>query len=608
MLLPVLLLIAGLIVCAVVIGSRKFARKLAAFLCLGIIVAAVLHLLQFGSAGDVLIVPAGPLGSTLHLRLDGLSALFLLVVTLPAAPVLWFADAYAGHGREAKATGPLLILFVAALCAVPLADDTLSLLFAWEIMALASWLLLISTPAGAEAGKLYLGMAILSGLALVIGLALPPAYAPIAPAVLLIGCMAKAGIAPLHVWLPPAHADAPSPASALMSAVMTKMAIYVLVRLWLAAPVTPAWGWGLALAILGALSAVLALIKSLEERDLKRVLARSTIDNLGLIAVGIGLAVTFKSLGLQDQAGIAFAGAMIHIFAHGAMKALAFCGVASLSRLVGSRDIAQMGGLSSRAPILSGLFAISGFGLAALPPFAGFAGIWLILQALLTVPTNAPTLLRLAAPLLIVLLAIGGALALSLLVRGLGLTLFGRPRSKKAAEAHEAPLDERLALMVLADLTVAIGLLPGALLLLIEPGLRQIAPPPATTMWGGVLIGTGSSYSPLPLFAGLLILGTGLRWFLNRKAPQIRIVTAWACGYPDRPAEAQVSPEGLAEPLLRIASPLLPDSARILTPIKRGLDRAMDATDWLQRLSERAALAVVLAALAILLTIVAATA
>jgi formate hydrogenlyase subunit 3/multisubunit Na+/H+ antiporter MnhD subunit len=608
MLLPVLLLIGGLIVCAILMGSRTFGRKLAAFLCLGILVAAVLHLLQFGGTADAVTLPAAPLGSALHLRLDGLSALFLLVITLPAAPVLWFAEAYARHGREAKAIGPLLILFVAALCAVPLADDTLSLLFAWEAMALTSWLLLIGTPAGAEAGKLYLGMAILSGLALVIGLALPPTYAPVAPAVLLIGCMAKAGIAPLHVWLPSAHAEAPSPASALMSAVMTKMAIYVLVRLWLAAPITPAWGWGLALAILGALSAVLALVQSLGERDLKRVLARSTIDNLGLIAVGIGLAVTFKSLGLKEQAGIVFTGAMIHIFAHGAMKALAFCGVASLSHLIGSRDIAQMGGISRRAPILSGLLAISGFGLAALPPFAGFTGIWLILQALLTIPANAPTLLRLAAPLLIVLLAIGGALALSLLVRGIGLTLFGRPRSKQAAEAHESPFDERLALMVLAGLTLAIGLLPGALLLLIDPGLRQIAAPPATTIWGGVLIGNGSGYSPLPIFAGLLILGTGLRWLLNRKAPHTRFLPAWACGYPDRPADAQVSPEGLAEPVLRIGAPLLADGARLLAPLKSLLDRAIETTDWLQRLSERAALAVVLAALAVLLTLVAATA
>lgn len=608
MLLPVLLLIVGLIACAITLGARRFGRKIAAALCLGIVIAAALHLLQFGNSADSLVLIAGPLGSVFHLRLDGLSALFLLVVALPAAPVLWFADAYARHGREAKATGPLLILFVAALCCVPLADDTLALLFAWEVMALASWLLLIGTPAGAEAGKLYLGMAILSGFALVVSLALPPAFAPIAPAVLLIGCMAKAGIAPLHVWLPPAHAEAPSPASALMSAVMTKMAIYVLVRLWLAAPVTPAWGWGLALAILGALSAVLALVRSLGERDLKRILARSTIDNLGLIAVGIGMAVAFKSLGLHDQAGIAFAGAMIHIFAHGAMKALAFCGVASLSYLTGSRDIAQMGGLSRRAPILSGLIALSGFGLAALPPFAGFAGIWLILQALLTVPANAPTLLRLTAPLLIVLLAVGGALALSLLVRGIGLTLFGRPRSKQAAEAYEAPLDERLALMVLAGLTIAIGLLPGVLLLLIDPGLRQVAPPPTTTLWGGILIGNGSGYSPLPLLGGLLILGTGLRWILSHKAPPTRVLPAWACGYPDRPEDAQVSPEGLAEPVLRITAPLLPDSTRLLPPVRRALATAMEATDWLQRLSERAALAVVLAVLGVLLTLVAAMA
>lgn len=608
MLFPVLLLIAGLILCAALLGSRRFGRKIAASLCVGIAVAAILHLLQFGSGADSLTLVAGPLASPLHLRLDGLSALFLLVITLPGAPILWFADAYARQGREAKATGPLLILFVAALCAVPLADDTLSLLFAWEVMALASWLLLISTPQGAEAGRLYLGIAILSGLALVIGIALPPGYAPIAPAAILIGCMAKAGIAPLHLWLPSAHANAPSPASALMSAVMTKMAIYVLARLWLAGGTPPPWGWGLALALLGALSAVVALVQSLSERDLKRILARSTIDNLGLIAVGIGLAVTFKSLGLPELAGIAFTGAMIHVFAHGAMKALGFCATASLAHLTGSRDIATFGGLSSRAPHLSGLFLISGFGLAALPPFAGFAGIWLILQALLTIPAGAPTLLRLAAPLLVVLLAISGALALSLLVRGIGLTLLGRPRSKAAETMREAPLDERLAMAVLAGLTLAMGLLPGLLLTLIEPALRQIAPSPAVSLWGGILLSNGSGYSPLPLFAALVLLGFAIRWVFQRRAPATRILPAWAGGFPDRPTEAQVSPEGLAEPVLRIADPAYLDRINVIAPLRQGLERAMEATDWLQRLSERAALALVLGVLAVLLTIVAATA
>ncbi|MFD2262478.1 proton-conducting transporter membrane subunit [Lacibacterium aquatile] len=624
MLIPVLLLIAGLILCAPLVGSRRYGRKLAALLVCGIAVAALLHLIRFGGLGDTLTVTAGPLASLIHLRIDGLSALFLLVITLPAAPILWFADASARRGAEPTATGPLLILFVAALCAVPLADDTLTLLFAWEAMALTSWLLLIATPRGAEAGKLYLAMAILSGLALVIGIGLPPAYGFLAPAAILIGCMAKAGIAPLHLWLPPAHAEAPSAASALMSAVMTKMAIYVIARLWLAGGQPPPWGWGLTLAVFGAVSAVLALVQALGERDIKRLLARSTLDNLGLIALALGLAVSFKATGQQALAGIAFTGAIIHVFAHGAMKALAFCGAGALVQLIGSRDLTHTGGLATRARKLCGLLLISGFGLAAVPPFAGFAGLWLILQALLAVPTGAPTLLRLAAPLLIAAVGIAGGLSLAVLVRGIGLTLFGRPRSPAAEAAKDPPVDVCLALAALAVLSVLVGLLPGILLMIIEPGLRQIAPPPSASLLGGLLLSNGAGYSPLPVLAAFIALFVALQWLLKRKSAGQRVAPTWLGGHPDHPLEAQPSPDGLAEPLLRITGPLLSRKAQLedasltvsqiepMAPLiqraKGWLAKAMEATDWLQRLSERAALATVLAVLAVLLTIVAALA
>jgi formate hydrogenlyase subunit 3/multisubunit Na+/H+ antiporter MnhD subunit len=339
-------------------------------------------------------LPIGPPWSPASLALDPLSAWFLLILAVAGVPACLFA-AQAPLSR-AQAVG--LPVFLGGLALTLLAADALTLLLGFEAMSLSSWAII---AAGGErrAARLYLGFALLSGLALLGAVALlapaglsfaglraaPPegVRAGMVLALLILGAGSKAGLAPFHLWLPVAHPAAPTAASALMSAAMVKVALYVLMRglLDLAGPAQPAW-WGVPLLALGAATALIGGIRANLERDLKAILACSTLENVGLIAVGIGLVLIFRGTDLRPLAALALGFVLLHALVHAAFKTLLFLGAGAAAQLAGSRDPDRLGGLIHRMPVVAACMALGAASAAALPPLAGFSSEWLLLQRL----------------------------------------------------------------------------------------------------------------------------------------------------------------------------------------------------------------------------------
>ncbi len=348
---------------------------------------------------------------------------------------------------------------------------------------------------------------------------------------------------PLHSWLPRAHPVAPSHLSALMSGVMVKVSLYGLVRVlfeW-AAP-APLW-IGLVLLAVGLLSALGGVLYALMQRELKRLLAFSSIENVGVVALGLGAAIVFASQGEETWAALAFAAALLHVLNHAVFKALLFLAAGSFERAVGSLDLDRLGGLLRRMPWTGGAFLVGALAIAGVPPLNGFASEWLTLQALVHLAFGPALGIGLAGAVATAGLAATAALALFAFVKTVGLVLLGSPRRPEVATAAEAPPAMRAAPVALAAACLALGAVPG----LLVPSLMRLAPGAATIATEPSLAvpGTGSLPSPW-LLLGLGALGAGLWWARGsrRAAP----VPAWACGQRVEPALAWSS-AGFTKPL-----------------------------------------------------------
>ena len=395
-----------------------------------------------------------------HLRLDALSAFFGIVIN---GGVLAASVYGMGFDRAKELTPrvePLFPLFAAAMNLVLIADDAYAFLFSWELMSLASWALVVARhtdPESRRAGHLYLVMAAIGTTALLFafgGLAGPaggygfdtirahPPQALVAALVLaasLVGCGSKGGLIPLHAWLPLAHPAAPSHVSALMSGVMTKVAIYGFVRIAFDLLGPPAWWWALPPIVLGAVTAVLGLLYAVLDRDLKRVLAYSTIENVGVIFVALGLALAFRANGQYVGAAVAMAAALLHALNHSWFKSLLFLGAGAVLHATGRRDLDGLGGLIHRMPRTAVFFLVGALAASALPPLNGFVSEWLLFQAIIAAPALPQSALHFASPAIGAMLALAAALAAACFVRVYGIAFLGRPRSVEAAQAHDVP-------------------------------------------------------------------------------------------------------------------------------------------------------------------------
>ena len=517
----------------------------------------------------------------LHLRLDALSALFGVVIN---GGVLAASVYGMGLDRAKDLTPrvePLFPLFAAAMNLVLIADDAYAFLFSWELMSLTSWALVVARhtdPESRRAGHLYLVMAAIGTAALLFafgGLAGPaggygfdtirahapgPAIAALVLAAALIGCGSKGGLIPLHAWLPLAHPAAPSHVSALMSGVMTKVAVYGFVRIAFDLLGPPAWWWGLPAIVLGAVTAVLGLLYAVLDRDLKRVLAYSTIENVGIIFVALGLALAFRANGQNAAAAVAMTAALLHALNHSWFKSLLFLGAGAVLHATGRRDLEGLGGLIHRMPRTAVFFLIGALAASALPPLNGFVSEWLLFQAVIAAPALPQSALRFASPAIGAMLALAAALAAACFVRVYGIAFLGRPRSIEAAQAHEVPLAQQIAMGGLAGLCILGGLFGSVLAQALTPLLRELV--------GNGLPNAGSGPTPFSLIAfdpsrsiydapviALFVAiasATTLLVVHRLSARRTRRGPAWDCGFPDPSPAIQYTASSFSQPLRRV--------------------------------------------------------
>jgi formate hydrogenlyase subunit 3/multisubunit Na+/H+ antiporter MnhD subunit len=376
----------------------------------------------------------------------------------------------------------------------------------------------------------------------------------------LVGFGSKAGLLPLHAWLPRAHPEAPSPVSALMSAAMVNMGIYGIIRidLQILGP-GPHW-WGLTLMIFGAVSAVFGVLQASVATDLKKLLAYSTTENMGLVTLALGAATLLSSYGVQQVAAMAMTAALLLILAHASFKTLAFLAAGSVLAATGLRDLDKLGGLARRMPGTTVMFGIAALGASGLPLGAGFVGEWLLLQSLIHSPHDNNTLLALMMPLSVGAVALTTGLGIAAMVKAFGVGFLARPRSAAAQGAREAP-GSMLAAMTLAAAACAVfAVAPAAL----GPVLKHVlaALPTVGGRQAGPALGTylrlpgiAGSMSPGLIAAALLIavlLALGLGHWGARRRPAAAQVPLWACGADSLSPRMQYTATSFAEPLQRV--------------------------------------------------------
>jgi hydrogenase-4 component B len=532
-------------------------------------------------ADGSLVLPIGLPAIGLSLRLDGLSAFFAVIVNGGV-----FAAALYGLGLDQRhdlsaRVEPFIPAFAAAMNLVLVADDAFAFLFAWELMSLSSWALVVARHEQADnrkAGHVYLVMAAIGTAALLFAFgglagpaggysfdvmraaALTPAMALMVLIAMLVGAGSKAGLVPLHAWLPLAHPAAPSHVSALMSGVMTKVAIYGLIRVVFDLLGAPLWWWSLPFLVLGSITAVLGLLYALFDNDLKRVLAYSTVENIGIIFVGLGLALAFKATSLQSAAAVAMAAALLHALNHSWFKSLLFLGAGAVLHGTGRRDFDSLGGLIHRMPVTAALWLVGALSISALPPLNGFVSEWLLFQAVLSGPFFPEPVLRFLSPVVGAMLALAAALAAACFVRAFGATFLGRARTAAAAEAHEATRPQLMAMGLLAALCVLGGLFGSLTLRAIQPLLLMLtgsnlpgaagAPTPFSLV---AFDASRSTYDAPTILVFLLISGFLTTLLIHRVAGRrTRRGPAWDCGFPQASPLTQYSASSFSQPLRRV--------------------------------------------------------
>ncbi|MGE0092925.1 MAG: hydrogenase 4 subunit B [Alphaproteobacteria bacterium] len=543
-------------------------------------IAGLAALISSDGGQETQVLPLGLPWLGAHFRLDAVSAFFLIVVNFGAVAASLFAI---GYGRGDQARGrilPFYPVFLAAMNLVVLADDAFAFLVSWEFMSLTSWALVISDhekPENLQAGYVYLVMASFGTLCLLLAFALlagtdggydfstieahhhSDVLSGLVIVLALIGTGSKAGLVPLHVWLPLAHPAAPSHVSALMSGVMTKVAIYAFVRIVFDLVGDPAWWLAMIVLVLGGATAVIGVLHAMVERDLKKLLAYSTVENIGIVFVGLGLAIAFRANHMNAAAALALTASLLHVLNHSLFKSLLFFGAGAVLHATGLRDLERLGGLIHRMPATSAAFLVGAMAISALPPLNGFVSEWLTFQAVLLSPSIPQWGLKLIVPAVGALLALSAALAGACFVRAFGMTFLGRPRDARIAETHEVDRFSIAAMAMLAMLCLLVGILPGVFIDAIGPVVSSVVqgqmPRQSMLSWLTIVpIGESrSSYNGLLvfLFIGLSAwLATAVFHRVSSRA--LRRSDPWDCGFPDPAPATQYTASSFAQPLRRV--------------------------------------------------------
>lgn len=590
-----------------------------------------------------------------HFRIDALSAVFLAVVGLGGLGASVFGLGYGRHEHAPQRVLPFFPAFLAAMVLVVMADDAFTFLLSWETMSLLSWALVVSQDKAAgnmRAGHVYIVMAGMGTMTLLLafgvlagaeghyafdamrGHTYGSGIVTIVTLLMLVGAGSKAGIFPLHAWLPLAHPAAPSHVSALMSGVMTKVAVYAFIRV--AFDILGASDWRLAMVVIavGAVTAFFGVLYALMQHDLKRLLAYHTVENIGIIFVGLGLALAFRADGLYPAAALAATAALFHVFNHSLFKSLLFFGAGAVQASTGERDMDHLGGLIHTMPGTAVAFLIGAAAISALPPLNGFASEWMTFQAIFLSPSLPQWGLRFLAPVAGALLALSAALAAACFVKAFGITFLGRPRSQAASSAHETDKISRAAMYGLAAGCIVAGIFPNFFTALLAPAVRFITsarvPAAGLTL---VPIATSHNTFSAPVVAACLLAATALtvlavRLVANRGT---RRSPAWDCGFPADDPAAQYTAGSFAQPIRRtfativfraretVVMPEPGDTAParftatlhdpawewLYAPVTKSVAFGADRLNFLQFLTIRRYLGIVFLALVLLLSVLA---
>ena len=539
---------------------------------------------------------AGLVGGTMELNIpdllpvggaafgvDRLSAFFVLVIAVGAIPAALYAIGYTREyaGKHSLAgMGFAFNVFIAAMILVPLARNVLTFLVLWELMSLASYFLVITEHEREDtlrAGWVYFVMTHAGFAALLVGFLLlgqatgtmsfpesgaaaanlDPTLRNLIFVLFALGFGSKAGVIPLHVWLPLAHPAAPSHVSALMSGVMIKLGVYGLVRVafdWLGAG--PLW-WGGTMLIVGAVSAVLGVLYALVEHDLKRLLAYHSVENIGIILLGLGAGMLFQAHGLEALAALALIAALYHTLNHAAFKSLLFMGAGAVVHATHTRNMEELGGLIKRMPQTAALFLVGSIAIAALPPFNGFVSEWLTFQSLLLSFQISAHTINLIFALGVAALALTSGLAAACFVKAFGITFLALPRSEPAARAREVELTMRAAMALLAFACVALGVAPFVILAPLDATVFDLIRAHADMHfdWNAVVANGGFGWvAPLWIALGLvaLLLAIPLALRLIGANNRRRYYETWGCGRALQTARFEYTATAFANPFKRV--------------------------------------------------------
>ncbi len=577
---------AALIVLAMVavgLGRRPVGSTivygLALALSLTLLAGALVHLVA-DAAPDVVVLPIGVPWVGAHFRIDALSAFFLVVVNLGGAAASLFGLGYGRHEHEPQRVLPFFPAFLAGMNLVTLADDAFSFLASWEFMSLASWALVMAHHRerdNARAGYVYIVMASFGTMALLLSFALlagpagaytfeamranhaAPGLTGLVLALTLAGAGSKAGLVPLHVWLPLAHPAAPTHVSALMSGVMTKVAVYGFVRVVFDLMGPPEWWWSVLVLTLGGVTAVMGVLYALMQHDLKRLLAYHTVENIWIFFIGIGLALAFEAFDMPSVAALALTAGLLHVFNHSLFKSLLFFGAGAVLTATGERDMEHLGGLIHRMPQTAIAFLVGCVAISALPPFNGFVSEWLTFQAILLSPQLPSWGLKLLVPAVGAMLALSAALAAACFVKAFGVTFLGRPRTNAAKDARETDRFSLAAMFAFAALCLLAGVLPGLFIDALAPVVKGLVgdrmPAQIGIDWLSIvpIAQSRSSYNGLLVFLFIAASASLAAAAIHRLASNAaRRAPAWDCGFPNDDPATQYTAASFGEPIRRV--------------------------------------------------------
>ncbi len=586
MLCPLAWIVIGLVGIAFPRNFALISRVLFPLGAVCALVLAVLTLTGIVAGTQAVVLPLGLPDLPFHLRLDALSSFFLFLLGATSAGISIYAG---GYMRQGEGTAPglhclIYHLFLASMAFVILADDGYAFMVSWEGMALSSFFLVTAEHRHAEirrAGYLYLLIAHIGAVGILLSFgvmagstgdytfdamrAFPPEgiWPTVAFLLALFGFGAKAGLLPLHIWLPEAHPAAPSPVSAMMSGVMLKTAIYGLLRVSFDLLHAQLWWWGALLLVLGLATALFGVIFATVQTDMKRLLAYSSIENIGLIVVGFGLTLIFKSFMLPHLAALALTATLYHCLNHAFFKSLLFLATGSVLHATHERNLGKLGGLIHRMPWVAWLALIGVLASAGLPPLNGFVSEWLLLQSFLFTSGLPQGYLNMLLPVVAGAVALIAALAGFAMVKFFGIVFLGQPREETLAHAQDAGRLERIGLLWLGVGCILLGLLPNVVITLLDPVTRLLVDSGLSgaannqSWWLLAPINEDrASYSPAIFLGSIVAFVPLVFWFVRRcYHGRMTRVDAWDCGFPLQTARMQDSAEGFGQPIRRIFSP-----------------------------------------------------